>query len=454
MRCVAVAIRMPAPSKFWGLSFGERAMLLRTLIVAASVGLTCAGPIAAEGPKPRTSSDDRTLERQVDQIFAQWDRRESPGCALTVIKQGMVVYERGYGVENLDSGTPITPTTVFDIGSMSKQFTAACVVLLAESGKLSLDDDVRKYLPEFRDYGHTITIRHLIHHTSGIRDYTWLKLFARAKFSDEEKQKRQDLLDLLTRQRGLYFAPGEGHYYSNSNYFLLGLIVERVSGISLGEFAARQIFEPLGMRHTLVQQDRAQAIENRAAGYVQNVNGEFQRKPDGIVFGAGSVNSTVKDLFLWDQNFSENRIGGPQFNATMLTRGKLNNGKTIKYACGLEFGEYKGLQTVGFMGYTEAFATYMVRFPKQEFSVICLANLGSMRPNDLAMKVADIYLADHIEVVKAPTRPEPVQQVAVSLNPSVYDAYVGDYRFDFGLLMTFSKEDDRLRDASRKAAQS
>ena len=162
------------------------------------------------------------------------------------------------------------------------------------------------------------------------------------------------------------------------------------------------------------------------------------------MFGAGGVYSTVKDLFLWDQNFRENRIGGPKFTATMLARGKLNNGKPIKYACGLEFGEYKGLQTVGFMGYTEAFATYMVRFPKQEFSIICLANLGSVRPDRLALRVADLYLADQFSAEEQPSSPKPSAHVAVAIDPRLYDAYVGDYRFDFGLLMTFSREGGRF----------
>ena len=415
-------------------------MFFRMFIVALSVDLVCTGFIVAEGSKEKISGDDEALEKQVDQIFAQWDRADSPGCALTIIRQGKVIYERGYGTADLGSGTPIAPTTAFDIGSMSKQFTAACVVLLAESGKLSLDDDIRKYLPRFRDYGHTITIRHLLYHTSGIRDYPWLMALARTEFSDADEQKRQEIFELLTRQRQLYFAPGEDHYYSNSNYFLLGLIVERVSGTSLGEFAARQMFEPLGMKHTLVRQDQAQAIENRAIGYVQNAKGEFQRKGDRIVFGAGGVYSTTKDLFLWDQNFRENRIGEPKFNATMLTRGKLNNGRAIKYACGLEYGEYKGLQTVGFMGYMESFATYMVRFPKQEFSIICLANLGSVRPNRLALKVADLYLAGQFSAEEQPSSPKSFAHAAVAIESRLYDVYVGDYRSDFGLLMTFSRE--------------
>ena len=157
-------------------------MFFTMFIVALSVDLVCAGSIVAEGSKQRTSSNDGALEKQVDQIFAQWDKADSPGCALTIIRQGKVFYQRGYGTADLDSGTPITPATAFDIGSMSKQFTAACVVLLAESGKLSLDDDIRKSLPEFRDYGHTITIRHLLHHTSGIRDYPWL-VWRRSKHS-------------------------------------------------------------------------------------------------------------------------------------------------------------------------------------------------------------------------------------------------------------------------------
>jgi CubicO group peptidase (beta-lactamase class C family) len=389
--------------------------------------------------------DNETLETKVDKIFSEWDKLNSPGCALTVIEDGKIIYKQGYGIANLDSKAPITPATVFDIGSMSKQFTAACILLLAENGKISLDDDIRKYITEFPDYGKTITIRHLLYHTSGIRDYPWLMVLARMPFEDINKDKKQEIINLISRQSQLYFQPGDDYYYSNSNYLLLGVIVERVTGMSLGEYATKNIFEPLGMQNTFIFEDRNRGVENKATGYIQDVNSGYSIKPDLIMCGAGGVNSTVEDLFLWDQNFYENKIGGPNFNNTMQTCGKLNNGDAIKYAFGLEVGEYRGLKTVGFLGYTEGFITYMVRFPEQKFTVICLANLGTMHPNELSMNVADLYLTDQLKPIK-PNEPQPetVKRTEITLDPTIYDVYAGDYRFDFGLLMNITKENNRL----------
>jgi len=386
------------------------------------------------------------LETKVDKIFSEWDKPDSPGCALAIIRDGKIVYERGYGIANLDSKAPITSTTLFDIGSISKQFTAACVLLLAESGKISLDDNIRKYIPEFPDYGNTITIKHLIYHTSGIRDYPWLMVLARMPFDDIDKDKKQEIINLISRQSKLYFKPGDDYYYSNSNYFLLGAIVERVTGMSLGEYAEKYIFEPLGMKNTFIYEDPSKAVENKAIGYVQqDPNGEYIIKPDRIFFGDGGVNTNVEDLFKWDQNFYENRIGGPNFNNTMMTCGKLNNGHNIKYAFGLEVDEYRGLKTVSFGGYTEGFVTHILRFPDQKFTVICLANLGTMHPNELSMNVADLYLADQLKPIKPnEPQPEPVKRTEITLDPKIYDAYAGSYRFDFGLLMNITKENDRL----------
>ena len=388
--------------------------------------------------------DDDKLHEKVDQIFAEWDKPDSPGCALAVIKNGRIVYMRGYGMAKLDSEVPITPATVFDIGSMSKQFTAASVVLLAKNGKISLEDDIRKYFPEFPDYGNAVTIRHLICHTSGIRDYAWLMLLARMSFEGTDKDDRQNILNLIARQRHLYFIPGDDSYYSNSNYLLLGLIVERVTGMSLGEYEKERIFAPLGMRHTFLRKDRDALMEHAADGYVRDDAGRYRVKNDVVPPGPGGVHSTVEDLFLWDQSFYDSEIGGPDFNTTMVTAGRLNNGNRTLFACGLEVGEYRGLKTVGHKGFTESFDTYMVRFPEQKFSVICLANL-EIHSSRLAMKVADLYLADELEpVASAQPKPEPVQRTEVALDASVLDVYTGPYRFDFGLLVNIKKQNNRL----------
>ena len=390
------------------------------------------------------NKDRGSLEKKVDQLFAQWDKPDSPGCVLAIIRDGEIVYKRGYGMARLESQAPIAAWTVFDIGSMSKQFTAASILLLAESGKISLDDDIRKYLPEFPDYGDTITIRHLLYHTSGIRDYAWLMLLGCKSFEPADKDSKHKIVELVARQKHLYFKPGDDSYYSNSNYLLLGAIVERVTGTSLAEYEKTYIFEPLGMRHTFVREDPTKPIKHAASGYVQDVTGGYRAKNDPVPPGPGAVHSTVEGLFLWDQNFYDGKIGAPDFNAIMVTPGKLNNGDLTTFACGLEVDKHRGLRTVGHKGFTGSFDTYMVRFPEQKFSVICLANV-EIHTDMLSMQIADLYLADQLEpqTVQQPT-PESVQPSEVSIDPSILDAYVGAYRFDFGLLVNIKNEKNRL----------
>jgi len=393
------------------------------------------------------AADNNSTESQVDQIFSEWNTSYSPGCAVAVFKDNKIEYHQSYGLMDLESKTAITPNTVFDIGSMSKQFTAACIILLAEQGELSLTDDIRKYATEFPDYGNTITIQHLLNNTSGIRDYTWLMVLARMSFEAQTKRKTEEILNLISRQDGLQFNPGDEYYYSNSNYFLLGVIIERITGITVGEFADKNIFKPLKMNNTVIHESHSQIIKNAAKGYVPDPNEHFKFKQKSIIKGAGGVHSTIMDMFIWDQNFIRSSIGGEDFLSTLTTPAKLNNGKTVQYACGLEVKNHKGLKTVGHTGYTESFSANMTRFPDQNITVVCLANFGGIRAGRLALKVADLYLADYIVEAEAPNptqKPAAIQRTEIELEPSIIEAYAGDYRFDFGLLMRFTDEDGRL----------
>lgn len=378
-------------------------------------------------------------EKKIDSLFAQWDKPDSPGCALAVIGNGEIVYKSGYGVSNLDYNIPITPETVFDIGSIAKQFTAACIALLAEEGKLAIEDDIRKYIPEFPDYGDTITIDHLIHHTNGITDYNGLMFMA--NMTPENVTKEEDILDLISRQHDLDFRPGDKKSYSNSGYILLAAIIRRVTGMSIGDYAAKHIFEPLGMKNTFIYEDSSRVIRNRAIGYKPDGKGGFQMEHhfNFAMGGDGQVYTTVGDLLLWDRNLYENKIGGENFNTLMLTVGTLNNGKTIDYAFGLVHGEYKGLKTIGHGGSWAGFRARMTRFPEQKFTVIVLSNLSSVNTWGLVEKVADIYLADQFK------QEEPKKErTAVSVDPAIYDSYVGEYELMPGFLLTITKEDDQL----------
>jgi len=346
------------------------------------------------------SGDEKT--RRVDALFEHWDRSDSPGCSLGIVRDGRLIHEHGYGMANLEHDIPIKPETVFRIASTSKQFTAMSLLLLEQDGALSLDDDIRKYLPAMPDYGRPISIRHLLQHSSGIRDYEGIMVLLGV--ADEDMYIEQEVLALLARQQALNFAPGERYLYSNSGYLLLGKIVERVSGKTLRKFVAERIFEPLGMRVSLIRDDHTEMIENRATGYAPLEDGGFRLAESYFdLVGDGSVFTTVRDLFRWDQNFYHHKIGGKDVAATQHETLVLNDGREMLYAAGLEVGAYGRLRFVAHSGSWVGFRAQLLRFPAQRFSVICLCNDESANPTALALRIADIYLADQFETT--PKRP-------------------------------------------------
>jgi CubicO group peptidase (beta-lactamase class C family) len=353
------------------------------------------------------------LQAQVDKIFAPWDKPDSPGCALAVIKDGKVIYQRGYGLANLDHDIPIAPATVFHVASVSKQFTAMAILLLAQQGKLALDDEVRKQVPELPDFGAPLTIRHLMHHTSGLRDQWNLLIMAGWRLS-EDVVREEDILELIARQKALNFKPGDQHLYSNTGYTLMAVIVRRVSGQSLREFTEAQIFKPLGMTRTFFRDDHAVIVKNQAYGYRPAPGGGFRFSvPNYDTVGASSLLTTVEDLARWDQNFYDAKVGGAQLIAQMQNPGTLNSGEKIEYALGLSVSKYKGLRVVEHGGSDAGYRSTLTRFPEQRFSVACLCNLASINPGQLARRVADVYLADQL-TPDAPRENHPANAVKLS----------------------------------------
>ena len=350
---------------------------------------------------------DNKIEK-IDKLFSPWNKPNSPGCALAIIKDGKIIYKKGYGMANLELNVPITPKTVFYIGSCSKQFVAFSIALLAKKKKISLDDDIRKYIPELPDYGTPITIRHLIHHISGLRDFFTLEDIAGIPFGFYHKD---DVLSLIARQKELNFKPGDEYLYSNTGYFLLALIVERVSGMSFREFAEKNIFKPLKMNHSCFQDDYTRIIKNRASGYFPGEKGEFKNFISTFdCVGSGGLYTSVEDLYLWDQNFYHCKVGGKELIEQIQTPGVLNNGEKINYAFGLVIGSYRGLKTVSHRGALGGYRAGMIRFPEQRFSVIILSNLSSFNPMKMCEKIADIFLANEFkeeekhEFLKIPTK--------------------------------------------------
>jgi|SRR5579859_199086 len=358
------------------------------------------------------------MTKRVDSVFAKWDRPDSPGCALGVYRDGKIIYKHGYGMANLNDDVPITPSTVFHVASMSKQFTAASIVLLAQQGKLSLDDDVRKYLPELPDFGEKITIRHLVHHTSGLRDQWELLGLAGWRYS-LDLITDDDVMSVMTRQKELNFKPGDRHVYCNTGYTLMGLIVKRVSGMSLREFTTKNIFEPLGMKSTHFRDDHAEIVKHNALGYAQ----EGKDKPFELsvtnfdTVGATSLHTTVEDLQLWDENFYHPKVGSEAFLKQMLEPGKLNSGEVLDYAFGLVVGKYKGLPTVDHAGGDAGYRSDMTRFPEQHFSAAVLCNSADTNPPALVRQVADVILAKEIAVADK-TAPAPAKEAAKGAAPA------------------------------------
>ncbi len=328
---------------------------------------------------------------QIAAIFAQYDQPASPGCAVGVIRAGQLVQARGFGMANLEHGIPNGPSLVYDIGSTAKQFTAASILLLAQRGKLSLDDDVRKFVPELPEYQRPITVRHLLHHTSGLRDY--LGLFSLAGMSFEDTTTEQDAFDFILRQKALNFAPGEEFFYSNSGYLLLSIIVRRTSGKPLPEFAKENIFDPLGMRDTLILDRHRRIVPRRATAYSRNAAGEFQIQMSNFEqTGDGALLTSIEDLAKWDRNFYEPTVGDREWLDQMHIVGRLNGGVEIDYAAGLYIDRHSGLRRVSHQGAWAGYRADLIRFPERRLSVACLCNAGGLDVTGLAMKVAAIYL--------------------------------------------------------------
>ena len=338
--------------------------------------------------------------KKVDEIFAKWDRTDSPGCALSVMQGGKIIYKHAYGMANLDHDVILTTDTPFHVASISKQFTAASIVLLEQDGKLSFDDDVHKYIPELPDFGAKITIRNLLHHTSGLRDQWDLLDLAGWRYS-LDLITNEDVMSVVVRQKALNFAPGGEYSYSNTGFTLLGEIVKRVSGKSLREFTTERIFVPLGMTSTHFRDDHAEIIKHQAYGYSHD-KGRWELSVTNFdTVGATSLFTTVEDLALWDENFYTGKVGGPKFTETMLTHDPLTNGEKNTYAFGLVTEKYRGLDAVDHSGADAGYRSDLLRFPAQHFSVACLCNAGDSGPSNLTQKVADILLASELKEPEA-----------------------------------------------------
>jgi CubicO group peptidase (beta-lactamase class C family) len=388
--------------------------------------LLFAGSVSATGCATQASVKDGIPE--IDAIFAAWDQPGSPGCAIAVAQDGDVIYSRGFGYANLDYDIPITPQTVFDIASVTKQFNAAIVTMLAQEGKLSLDDDVRKWLPELPAFDQPITLRHMMYHTSGLRDY--LNLFPLAGRGDYYPISHEQILDMMSRQQAPVFPPGDRYRYSNTAYMLLAQVIERASGKPVGEQVKERIFEPLGMTGSYAYDDFEQIIPHRGIGYAQDESGELRivHNYNFDVVGDGQLYSTMEDLLRWD-NYLHG--GKPDIYPQMLTEGYLNNGEGIGYAQGIVLGEYRGLRTVGHSGSSWGFRTQLVRFVEPALSIAVSCNQDGIDAGRLAQQVADHLLAEQLspldEGMDADEREQEKPAEPQQLTADLLEEFSGEY---------------------------
>ena len=346
------------------------------------------------------TSDTTGMDARIDSVFSSWNHRDTPGAAVAVMKGGKVVFKKGYGMANLEYDIPNTSTSIFHIASESKQYTAFCLVLLAKQGKLSLDDDIRKYLPYVPDFGQKITIKNLIHHTSGIRDQWQLLSIQGTRL--EDVITTDHVLKLVANQKELNFPVGSRSLYSNTGYTLMAQIVEKVSGQSFRQFADSAIFKPLGMTDTHFHDDHTELVKGRTYSYEPGSSGKFVHAPlNYSVVGATSLFTTVEDELKWVHNYETYQVGGKEAVSQMFEQGVLTDGTKIDYAFALNIGKYKGYKAIGHGGGDAGYRTYAVRFPDEQLCIAVFSNLGAIDASELANKVADLYLPKKEEEPKA-----------------------------------------------------
>lgn len=391
-------------------------------------------------------SGQKALGTKINEIFSEWNKPGIPGVSVSVVKGGKVIFSKGYGLSSLEYGIPAGPSTVYQVASVSKQVTALAVLLLENQGKLSLNDNLADYFPDFPDYAKGITLKNLMYHTSGLRDY-WEVLEA-AGWRYDDVITREQVLDMVCRQKGLTSRPGYEEIYTNTGYLLLAEIVSKVSGMPFAEFVHEYVFKPLNMNHSMILDDNGSIVKNAACSY-HLTGGEYKKSLiNNDITGSTNLYTTVEDMTLWSQNFANPVVGTPAVIRKMLTRGTLDNGDSTNYAAGLDTGPYRGLMLIGHRGAEAGYRSFYGIFPSQNVAIIVFSNNAETDATSLGLKIADLILKDKFPPELANElsgSPKTVKTAGeYSGNKSVLALCAGKYELRPGYIISISCDEDGL----------
>lgn len=386
-----------------------------------------------------------THSDNVDSLFATWNKGDTPGAAVIVIKDGQILLKKGYGLANLENKKPIEPDTAFLLASVTKQFTAMAIMILAEYGKLRYDDSLSQFFPQFPSYSQKITVRHLLYHLAGFPEYDDLFLESGELDKDYPRSANsmrssfeptvKDALAILAEVKELHFAPGEKFEYSNSGYVILALIVEKVTGQTFSQFLQQNIFQPLDMRRSLLYDETRPQIQNVATSYTLE-DGDYKDidyAPQNAIYGEDNIYTTIEDMYKWDQALYTEQLVKAATLKEAFTSGRLNNGQASGYGFGWGVHRFLGLDALAHSGSWLGFRTSIVRIPSQHFTVVVLANLAQIDAADFAAKISKIYLADKM-----------IFPVAIQLAPDIMQKYVGRYEIEPEYIAEVMLENDSL----------
>lgn len=380
------------------------------------------------------SQTEITIREKTDALISKYNKPNSPGFALSIFKNDSIIYKTAMGIANLEYNIPITTVTPFHVASISKQFTLFSVLLLEQEGKLSIDDDIRKYIPELTDFGYIITLRNLANHTSGIREISDLTNLS--GISDNDIFTNEQAIKLITNQKNINFIPGDKFEYCNSGYILLAEIVKRVSGKTFAEFATERIFKPLKMNNSFFLDHSDKIIKNLAYSYYNDNSTYYKNILNSTYVGSTGLITSVEDLGLWSQNFNKKTIGNDTIFNKMKEKSKLNNGEILSYALGQEVKNYKGLNVIFHGGGIASYRAYLLRIPEKNFSVSITSNDNDFNPLDITYKLIDYYLLD--------TESEVNEIKIKKTNKTILNTFIGDYEILPGLIITISRENETI----------